>query len=133
MAYWHEQQKTRPVRLIVSNSENGRLQICIEYPDKSKGETDFKLFLSKWVKEGEPEMVGFYPQGWVELWPTTPITASSLPEALKLRGEVLAKLPMWIDEGLFTIKYSDIEFVEALYHSSNQFMARIYYWLAENK
>lgn len=74
MSFWHEARKLSVGGGCISSQKNEGLFSCIRYPDFSQNETEFSIYAQAWIGKGEPE--SWFTQGWIELWPRTPIVAS---------------------------------------------------------
>ena len=125
MSYWNETRIKEPPVLMIS-SQDGRIVACVRYPDPKATEQNFQLFLKKWVKETEPERSDLHPEGWIDLYPSPSLSASSFSEAAEVQKKLLRQVLSGEDETTYVTKYSTLEFVECMLHSDRRRMARIY-------
>lgn len=125
MSTWHsERVKASPLLAIMS--QDRRIEALVRYPDKAIKGSKFVIFGEKWILDSKPQSNEAMPQGWVQLWPKTPITADTFLEAKKLMEEFLEQLSAGVDPKLLEERHSEISIVETDTHPSQEVQFRIY-------
>lgn len=84
------------------------------------------MFGKYWQKDDESLPNHIAPEGWIELWPHTPLLADTFVNGAELQQELLDELINHIDFSKFEQRLPQLERVDVLTHHIQKYQAWIY-------